>query len=168
MTMRSKVACHYCGLPFSAVRVQPGRDYFCCSGCAIASRVPVDAQGRFPVNPTLLAALGLGFVLFNELLCWLFAVLLVREGRTEVAVRLVMGSLALGVASWGALVVVQWRAGARRWVDVSVVGLLGGVLVAGLQTRSPACVVAGNLALVAWSLRGFLKQKTPGKPADGG
>ncbi|MFA6286314.1 MAG: hypothetical protein WC661_02945 [Opitutaceae bacterium] len=156
----NKVACHYCGLPFKALRVQPGREYFCCSGCAIASRVPVDADGKFPTNPALLTALAVGFIFFNQLIFWLLAVLLVREGRVPVAGRFEVASLVLGTVTWLALVVVQWRLGARRWVDAVVAVLTAGLLASGLASGSQACAAAANAALVAWSVRGFLRKKS--------
>ena len=164
----NKVSCHYCGLPFKVVRVQPGREYFCCSGCAIASRVPVAADGRFPANPTLLTALGVGFVFFNQLMFWLMSVLLVREGRLPVAGRFEAASLAAGALVWLVLVLAQWRLGARRSVDILVAVLTAGLLASGFATGSLPCAGAANAALVAWSARGFLKKKTPVKPAVGG
>ncbi len=164
----NKVACHYCGLPFKALRVQPGREYFCCSGCAIASRVPVDANGKFPANPTLLTAMAVGFAFFNQLLFWLLTILLAREGKIPASAKFETVSLTLGMITWLALVVAQWRLGARRWVDAFVVVLTAGLLVNGFATGSPVCAALGNAALVAWSARGFLKKKTPVKQADGG
>jgi len=58
----SELSCHYSGVPIHVARPQPGRAYFSCSGCAIASRIPVDAQGNFPINRTLVAVLGFGVV----------------------------------------------------------------------------------------------------------
>ena len=164
----SKVSCHYCVLPFNAVRVQPGREYFCCSGCALASRVPVDEDGKFPVNPPLVAAMAVGFLFFNQLLFWLLETLLVREGRLAVAGRFEAASLALGGIAWLALVVIQWRLGARRWIDAAVVVLTAGLLANGGVSGSPACAAGAGFGLLAWSARGFLKKKTPDKTADGG
>jgi len=164
----NKVACHYCGLPFKAIRVQPGREYFCCSGCAIASRVPVDEDGRFPANPTVLTAMAVGFIFFNQLMFWLLAVLLVRQGSLPVAGKFGWASLVLGTAVWLALVVVQWRLGARRWLDAMVVVLTAGLLAGGFASGSQACAAAANAGLAAWSVRGFFKKKTPGKESVGG
>ena len=163
-----KVVCHHCGLPFKAVCVQPGRRYFYCSGCAIASRVPVDANGKFPVNTGVVTALAVGFTFFNQLLFWLLAVLLVREERLEIAGRFAAASLIAGVLIWIALIVVQWRMGARRTVDGVVLLLTLGLAGTGVAMESPACVAAGNAALVAWGLRGLLNKKTPKISADGG
>jgi len=157
----SRIACHYCGLPVNVARAQPGREYFCCPGCAIASRVPMDENGRFPANPTLLAALAAGFVFFNQLLFWLLATLLTKEGNLPMSGRFETASLALGAAVWTALVVAQWRLGARRWTDAVVAALTAASLSLGLAARSPACAAAACAALVAWSARGFLRKKTP-------
>ncbi len=164
----NKVACDYCGLPFKALRVQSGRECFCCSGCAIASRVPVDGDGNYPINPTLLTALGVGFIFFNQLMFWLLAVLLVREGKVPASARLEGVSLVLGAVMWVALVAVQWRFGARRWVDAVVGVLTAGFMAIAVADGSLACAAAGNAALVTWSVRGFFKKKSPGKPAVGG
>ena len=157
----SKVACHYCGLPFKVVRVQPGRDYFCCSGCALASRVPVDDDGKFPANPTLIAALVIMFMFFNQLLFWSLAVLSGREGRISVAGRFDMASLVLGAVIWLALAVVQWRLGARRPVDGVVAVLTAGLLANGVLAASAPCAVMADAVLLAWSARGLLKKKLP-------
>ena len=157
----SKVSCHYCGLPFNAVRVQPGREYFCCSGCALASRVPVDEDGKFPVNPPLVAAMAVGFLFFNQLLFWLLETLLVREGRQAVAGRFEEASLALGGIAWIALAVVQWRLGARRWVDALAVALTAGLMAGAFSGGSLACASSATAALVVWSTRGVLKKKLP-------
>jgi len=60
---------------------------------------------------------------------------------------------------WGALVVAQWRLGARRGVDILVVVLTAGLLGSGWATGSLACAAAANAGLVVWSARGFLKKK---------
>ncbi|HTJ77532.1 MAG TPA: hypothetical protein VL357_00910 [Rariglobus sp.] len=164
----SKVSCHYCGLPFKVAGVQPGRDYFCCSGCALASRVPVDVDGKFPINPSLVTALVMGFGIFNQLLFRLLAVLLVHEGRGRIAGRFDMASLILGTVIWTALIVIQWRLGARRRVDGVVAVLTAGLLATGFWTDSPSCAVLASASLAVWSTRGFLKKKTRAKPSDGG
>lgn len=158
------VTCDYCGLPFKVRRVEPGRAYYCCSGCAIASRVPVDGRGDFPITPALVAALGVGFVFFNQLLAWLLAALLAGEGRSELAAKFVLASWITGAAVWLALVVAQARAHGGRVADAGVALLalaLGG---AGALAGSLACGALGNSLLLAWSVRGVLKKKTRRKP----
>lgn len=153
------VICEHCGLPFRVTRVRPGQPVYCCSGCALAARVPVDAQGQFPVNGALVTALGVGFVAFNQLLFWLLAVLLAREGQIQTAGKLTLASLAAGVAVWGAVVGLQFVVGARRVLD-SVVMVAGAAAVTlGIVAGEPCVALAGNLGLIAWSLRGVRRRK---------
>jgi len=161
-----KVVCEHCALPFSVARATPGRPVYCCSGCALAARVPVDAQGQFPVNSALVAALGSAFVFFNQGLFWLLALLLARRTDAASAVnagRFVLASLALGVVVWGALLVFQTRAGARRAADHAVLGLCGAVLGWSVARGRPELALLANLALAAWALRGLARKKTPAK-----
>lgn len=155
-----KVVCAHCGLPFSVGRATPGRPVYCCSGCALAARVPVDAQGQFPVNAALVTALGVGFVFFNQALFWLLAVLLERsEGGAINAGRFAWASLGVGVGVWLALRFFQFQAGARTWADWAV-SLLALVLIAlGLSRHEPWCAVAGNALFAAWAMRGLARKR---------
>lgn len=161
-----KVVCEHCGLPFSVMRATPGRAVYCCSGCALAARVPVDANGQFPVNSALIAALSTGFVFFNQILFWLLAVLLAR--REDAAAlsnsgRFVFASLTVGIAVWATLAVFQIKSGARRVLDWIVLALaLGGVVLA-LARANPAIAAIANGLLAAWSLRGLARKKVPRK-----
>ena len=61
-----RIQCSYCGLPFTVRQTEAGHASYCCSGCALASRLPpVDSNGQFPVTPALIVALGVGFAFFN-------------------------------------------------------------------------------------------------------
>lgn len=154
-----KVVCEHCGLPFSVSRVAPGRAIFCCSGCALAARVPVDANGHFPVNAALVSALGTGFVFFNQGLFALLAVLLNREADGAVnAGRFVWASLLTGALLALVLAVIQARVGARRLVDGMVLAACVALVALGLATKSPGCAMAGNLGLVLWAARGILRK----------
>jgi hypothetical protein len=153
------VVCDHCGLPFRVTRVRPGQPVYCCSGCALAARVPVDAQGQFPVNGALVTALGVGFVAFNQLLFWLLAVLLVREGQIETAGKLTLASLGAGVAVWGAVVWLQIAVGARRGLDLLVMAVAVAALGLAFYSSEPCVALAGNLGLIAWSLRGVRRRK---------
>jgi hypothetical protein len=155
-----KVVCEHCGLPFSVSRVVPGRAVFCCSGCALAARVPVDANGHFPVNAALVSALGAGFGFFNQGLFALLAVLLAREVDGAVnAGRFAWASLLTGVVLAVALAFIQARVGARRWVDWSVLAACAALVALGLATKSPSCALAGNFGLIAWSVRGVGRKR---------
>ena len=157
-----KVTCEHCGLPFSVARAAPGRAIYCCSGCALAARVPVDAQGQFPVNGALVAALGVGFVFFNQVLFWLLAVLLARRNAdgAATAARLVWASLGVGVAVWTALAWFQIAAGARRVADWVVMAAAAGLLACGLANVHPGVAAGGNALLAAWASRGLMRRRS--------
>jgi hypothetical protein len=161
-----KVVCEHCGLPFSVARPDPGRKVYCCSGCALAARVPVDAKGQFPVNAALVTALGVGFVFFNQVLFWLLAVLLSRQASETNAInagRFILASLATALAVWGAVALFQMQSGARRALDWLLLGatLLG--LGWALAMLRPEIAVIANLVFGAWALRGLARKKVPAK-----
>ena len=73
-----RLSCDYCGLPFRApYKPAAGEKAFCCSGCAMASRLGIDGEA-FPVTPQLVFDLVFAFAVFNQFLLWLLAVALVR------------------------------------------------------------------------------------------
>lgn len=161
-----RVVCQHCGLPFSVVRVAPGRPTYCCSGCALAARVPVDANGQFPVNTALIAALTTGFVFFNQILFWLLAILLERRADATAftnAGRFAFASLVVGIVVWAALAVFQARAGARHVLDLFALALALGGIGAALAKADPAIAAAANGLLAAWALRGLARKKVPQK-----
>ncbi len=162
----SQVQCQYCGLPFKVRRVEAGRAYYCCSGCALASRLPPGGvDGRYPVIPALVVALVVGFVFFNEVLFWTLALEIAREHRPETAQVFARLSAGLGLFVWAALFAGLWRAAVHRWSDV-VMALATLVLVvtAVRPGLSPGGVVGANAALALWVARGWGKQKTLPKP----
>jgi hypothetical protein len=156
-----QVQCQYCGLPFNVRRVEPGRRYFCCSGCALVSRLPPGGvEGRYPVVPALIEGLAVGVVFFNELLFWSLGLEVAREGRLETAQTLTLISVGLGAAVWLGLTVGLWSAARRRWNDVLLTATTG-VLV-GLAFWPPLSagwIVAANAALALWVVRGRGKKK---------
>ena len=156
-----RIQCSYCGLPFTVRQVEAGRACYCCSGCALASRLPpVGEGGQFPVTPALIAALGVGFAFFNEVLFWTLALLLIRDNRVETAMLFVRVSAGLGVLVWAAAVAGMWRAPVRRWTDAVVALATLGIIAAAVQPPlSAGCVAAANAALGLWLGRGWCKQK---------
>ena len=156
-----RTECRYCGLPVKVRQLEPGRAYFCCSGCALASRLPPPgAGGEFPVTPALIVALGVGFGFFNEVLFWTLALELARENRTDMALLFARVSGGLGVLVWVAAAVGMWRAPVRRWTDAVVALATLGVIAAAVQPKlSAGCVVAANAALGLWLARGWGKLK---------
>ncbi len=159
-----RVACHHCGRTFRIWRVESGRPVFCCTGCAVVNGIPVDAQGNFPVNATLVSALAAGFVYFNQLLFWVLTALLAGEGKADLAGKTAMVSLLAGAATW--LVLTGWllRASASRIGDWVVAGLALAIGIAGWAAGSLACFAAANGLLLGWSVRGLFKKKSTPKP----
>ena len=157
----SRTQCSYCGLPFNVRRIEPGRANYCCSGCALASRLPQpEKNGEFPVTPALVGALGAGLALFNEILFWALSILLARENRGTEALLCIRISGGLGVVVWAALVVAMWRAGCRHWTDgLVVVGTFGALAAAVGLARSAGGVVLVNVVLALWLARGWGKRE---------
>ena len=161
-----KVVCEHCGLPFSVGRVARGKAVYCCSGCALAARVPVDGQGHFPVNAALVSALGAGFVFFNQALFWMLALLLARQPDAASATnagRFTLASLAAGAAVWVAVAFFQARAGASRVIDRVALGASGfglGWAVAGARAE---IALLCNALLAVWALRGLARKKVAEK-----
>jgi len=149
--------CQYSGAPIHVARPQPGRAYFSCTACAVASRIPVNADGNFTINRMLITVLAFGLAIFNQALFWLLAVLLVGRDKPVVAERFVVGSLALGGVLWLILVIAQWRAtGGGRLADWAVVVLTGLVGAAGVVAHSPGCMLAAVGLLTIWGVRGVV------------
>jgi hypothetical protein len=157
----SQVQCRYCGLPFKVRQVEAGRAYYCCSGCALVSRLPTAGEGgQFPVTPALVAAMGVGFGFFNEVLFWTLALALAREHRADTALLFTRVSAGLGVLVWVALAAGMWRAPARRWTDaLMALATLAAIAIAIQPGLSAGGVVAANAALGFWLARGWGKQK---------
>lgn len=152
----SNLRCHHSGAPIQVARPQPGRAYFSCTACAIADRIPVDAEGNYPITRALVAVLVAAVVFFNQALFWFLTFSLTRQNRMIAAERFVFTSLALGGALWLVSAIAQWRAtGGGRWTDRLVVVLTGLLSAAGVIVGSPGCLVGSVLLLTAWGLRGL-------------
>ena len=156
-----RIQCTYCGLPFTVRTVEPGRAVFCCSGCALASRLPAAGSGgEFPITPALVVALVTGFALFNEVFFWGLALALARDQRAELAQLFVRVSAGLGLLVWGLLAAGMWRAAVRHWTDGLVAAATLIVMVGSLvPTLSAGCELAANAVLVLWLARGWGKQR---------
>jgi hypothetical protein len=157
-----RTQCSYCGLPFNVRRIEAGRADYCCSGCALASRLPQPgAGGQFPATPALFIALGAGFAFFNEVLFWALGLELTREHRGAEALLLLRISGGLGILIGAGMVAMVWLAGGpRRWTDglVTVVAL-GALAWAAVRMRSAGDVFLVNAALAIWLARGWGKRK---------
>lgn len=160
-----RLTCDYCGLPFRApYKAAPGEKVFCCSGCALASRLGIEGE-RFPITPQLVFDLVLAFGVFNEVLLGLLAFALRGEGRPTAAALCVTISAALGAVVYLAALAWQWRSRLLRASDAFLFALLaapalGGSAVALWLGRGEAAFVpaAANLLLLLWQARGFLRR----------
>ena len=160
-----RLTCDYCGLPFRApYKPAAGAKAFCCSGCAMASRLGIEGE-KFPVSPQLVFDLLFAFGVFNQFLLWLLAMALGREGRADGAALCLLISVALGTLFYLATLVWLWRSRWLRASDGFVFALLAGPVLAGTalgwlgQGRFGAPMVAGaNLLLLVWQARGFLRR----------
>ena len=156
------VACRYCGLPFKVRRVEPKKDYFCCTGCAMLARVPVDAQGQFPVNAQLISTLVVGFLYFNQLLFWLLSVLLARdEAQAVLANRFEWLAAGAALVVWLSVQLVQLREKSARAGDMVVAVVVLGVYGFACRSLPPsaATMAVANAVLLLWSVRGVLRAR---------
>jgi len=159
-----RVTCAFCGLPFRVRLAPPGTRHYCCSGCALASRIPMDGD-RLPVSRGLIIALVLSFGLFNQILFTALAVATAAEGRQDQAdlialVAQVVGGV-LAVACIGFLVTAR----TRRFSDglfLGVAVLAGGVAVSrgwwADRAATGWCLLGLNGALALWLARGWMRR----------
>ncbi len=151
-----KVTCTYCGLPFNARRVEAGRPVYCCSGCAVAARIP-EGGGDWPLTPELGLACAIGFLGFNQGLLEVLAGLLAGDGKLDAARGARLASLGLAVVVWGLVVGLQRRSGARSVGD-AVVQITTALTIAVAWVSGNAWGAFGaNLGIVAWSIRGWAR-----------
>ncbi len=157
----AKVTCQYCGLPFSVRQPRADGHHFCCTGCAMLGRLPVSADGQFPVNIHLVLGLAAGFVFFNQLLFWLVGVLLAHDGRDGLAVRFHWLSAGAALAVWGTLAFMVWKERVGRLPDVIAFTLSLAGYIWFVTDRTPATpgLAVINLILIAWCFRGLLRKK---------
>jgi hypothetical protein len=159
-----RVTCGFCGLPFNVRNVREGAVYYCCSGCALASRIPVN-EGQMPVSRGLVIALALGFGLFNQILFGALGLALVGEGRAAVGGKLLIVSWSVGAALLVADFVFMATAELRRWTDLMAALLaiaLAGAALASIAGGSAGTMTGLLLAatgwLALWLSRGWLRR----------
>lgn len=159
------VECDYCGLPFKVRRVTPGEKHYCCAGCALADQVK-QADGQFPVTPELVLALLAGFAVFNQVLGALMSWLMANEGRLVLAERFWWASLAAGGLTWLLTTASQLRSGAQRGIDLVILAASAGLLICGGLVGSTVCALAGSVAVLGWSARGWGRVRRPTRAAS--
>ena len=161
-----RLTCDYCSLPFRApYKPAAGAKAFCCSGCAMASRLGIEGE-QFPISPQLVFDLLFGFGVFNQFLLVLLAAALRRDGAAAGAGLCVTISALLGATSFLVALAWQWRS---RWMQASdaivfavLAAPVAGGAVFGVRfhlVSGVAVAAVANLALVGWQGRGFLRRK---------
>lgn len=147
--------CVRCGVP-----VRRGATY-CCLGCALRYKVPVDEKGQYPVNGALITALAVGFVYFNELLLWGASALVRADGRADLGDKLAWASAGVAVATWGAVVGTQAVQRAFAGRDAVVGALVLAILASAFRISPPALaqMASANAVLLLWSCRGLLRNR---------
>lgn len=164
--MSSPRTCYRCGTPAGSPDVPATRPVFCCAGCLIATQVPVDDKGNYPVNAALVTALAIGFVAFNQLLAWGLTALMASRGNDRAAALWAFGSLGAGAFVAFAAGREHRRAQAGfRPVDALLTAVAALLFAVGVALGAPGFGVLANAAVLAWCFRGFLKKKSGGKPS---
>ena len=160
---RVRVTCSFCGLPFSVRTAQADAQHFCCSGCALASRIFARDSGT-PLTRELIIALVLGFGLFNQCL---FALLAANTAKAnyEASSTFAVISIAIGTFEFVAGIACVLVAKSRRATDVAVSALA--ILPAIMAARSASVgevrssawlLLIGNLCGALWVLRGWFRR----------
>ncbi len=164
--LMNQVHCHHCGQSFRVRRADPKREYFCCAGCVLRARVPVDAAGNYPVTGELIAVLVVGVLYFNQLLTWGVGALLARQDKVLLAQRFSMAGVILALLVWLGLVLLQRRARPGQGKDYVITAVSFLFIAASLGSALPAggLLAAANGMFLAWSLRGVFRRKVKDKP----
>ncbi len=157
--------CHRCGAPAGVPSAPANRPVFCCAGCLVATQVPVDEKGNFPVNAALITVLAVGFVVFNQLLGWGLMALMAGKGDARAAALCAFASLGAGAFAGMIAVREQVRgAGGVKVFDSLVIAVAILLLAVGVALGAPGFGVTANLLLLGWCYRGLLKKKRVGNP----
>ena len=154
--------CEYCGNTFAMLKPTEKSDgVFCHVGCAVRARVPVDAQGNFPVNQHLVGAVVVGFLFVNQAMLAGLSVLLGHRGQAMTSAKTAWISFALGMLVWGGMWVVQWLEKVGRGKDFVIAGLTLGILLAAIWKTEPrvGLALAGTTVLLIWNFRGIARSQ---------
>lgn len=151
--------CQRCGAT-GVARLAAGSPVFCCAGCALAVRVPKDAEGNFPANAALGVALGVGLLAFNQVL--LASLVWTTAGGAD---RWRAASWILGLVAALVLFATHWRVGAGRAAELLVGAAVAIGWTLAIRTSSVGLGLAITGAYILWSLRGLLRAvKRSGDP----
>lgn len=157
------VACRWCGKPGATSRNADPSETFCCLGCALRARIPVDADGQFPVNGQLVSVLVVGFFYFNQLLFWTLGTFGGAKLGAVLSARMLWAAAVAALLMWLAVWLIQRREKCASARDAAVSVLV--VTVHGVSVffsdHPGLCMAAANAGLLVWSARGLLtKRKT--------
>jgi len=159
-----RVTCAFCGLPFRVRIAPPGTSHFCCSGCALASRIPVHGD-RLPISRGLVLALVLGFGLFNQVLFAALAAATRGEGRQAEAEMFVLVANSIGgllaMVCIGLMVTAAQRRSAD-WIVLAIGGTAGIAAIWQGWLAEPAQVglllLVLNITFALWLMRGWIRR----------
>lgn len=158
----NRFRCARCGQPLRQARTEgAGRDRagFCCLGCVLRAAVPVDADGNFPVNRPLAIALGIGFVAFNQFLCWAMSAVAVGKGRSSLAQGFLRAEFTFALFVLTSIVVLQLATRTQRGRE----WILSGVALALVARACVQPTLAGawlglaTVLICCWSIRGIFR-----------
>ena len=153
--------CRWCGNLAAGDRGSEAVETFCCVGCALRARIPVDADGQFPVNAQLTSVLAVGFLYFNELLFWTLGTLGKAKLGAVLSERMLWVAAAAALLVWLAVRIIQRREKCSHGRDIIVSMLVLAVHVVSLvfPERAGLCMAGANAGLLAWSARGLIRKK---------
>ncbi|MDX2188051.1 MAG: hypothetical protein SFV32_14040 [Opitutaceae bacterium] len=163
----SRRACAYCGIPVRVPAATP-EPVFCCTGCAIANRIPVDEKGQFPVNRALVAVLVLGFLFFNQILFAALASLAERQGKASLVELSSWISAGLGIIVCFALGLATRFSGRRSFNEKlpATIAAVGVVWALSFVPPRLAWVAVANGMLLIWNARGVWRGRGQKKSSD--
>lgn len=151
--------CSYCGVPI------PEEKHYCSSGCDLADRIP-RGEVALPATGQLGAALGLCFLLFNQLLFLSLAWLKESTDEFDLARKLLIAGTVAGALSLVANAATFAIIRERRVADWILAALLSTLLGFGslrseaiISLECQAYALVCNLLSLSWLARGILLRK---------
>lgn len=155
--------CNHCGTTFRVARAEDApRAAFCCAGCGLRAKVPIDGEGNFPVNGYLIFGLVIGFAYFNQLLGWGMHGLLLKQEKLPAADGFARAGVIAALFVWFGVVSFQWRLRALRAKDTVVAAVALVILGWAIREWPPAggLLAAANAILLIWNFRGIFRSAT--------
>lgn len=156
--------CQRCGTSLRGTPSAPPGAAYCSLGCAALARIPVDADGNFPVNAPLLRLLAIAALYFNQLLFWSVSAFLLRQGKPVPAARLEVVAWICALGVWAGLLLARRAEGVAHRKDHALDLIAAALMLAVVATGTPAearmPILAGvNATLLAWNFRHVFKSR---------